>query len=288
MRPALAALCLAFAGCRPDLGPPESMVSGSRILAIRGDPPEARPGETVSYRALVVGPLGPLDAPLSWAFCASPRPLTENNAVSAACLEGGRLIPDPSSAPTPTDACQLFGPDPPPGGLRPRAPDPTGGFSQPVRVRLDALSAFRLERVTCELPDAPLEVAIDLARRYRPNQNPSLAPLAAGVDGRPVPLDAIPAGATVTLSTGWAAGDAETFVMFDPASASLVERQERLTVAWFSTAGALLGEVTGGVDGVSETTWQAPATAGIVWVWVVLRDDRGGVDFAGHALRIPG
>lgn len=36
------------------------------------------------------------------------------------------------TAPLPLDACARFGPDPPPGNARPRYPDATGGFYQPL------------------------------------------------------------------------------------------------------------------------------------------------------------
>lgn len=44
--------------------------------------------------------------------------------------------------------------------------------------------------------------------------------------------------------------------------------------------------ITGAAGAGSETTWRAPFTAGRAWVWAVLRDDRGGVDFGGLALEI--
>ena len=202
MRATLAlALGISALGCRPDLGDPESLLTSTRILAVRGNPPEAAPGGDVSYDALVASPSGTVEDPqLAWAFCAAPKPLTENDAVSAACLgDAVRPIGEPAAAidaATPPDACQLFGPDPPPGGFRPRDPDDTGGFYQPVRVRLGALIAFALERVTCDLPNAPVDAAIELKKRYVANHNPKLVPLVATVDGAPVALDHVPAGAS--------------------------------------------------------------------------------------------
>ena len=289
---ALAPLLL---GCAPDLGDPESLVTGPRILALRGDPAESAPGDAVSYRALVATPAGSLPAPaLAWAFCASPAPLTENDAVSTACLGSGvRALGGPSttaSAATPLDACALFGPDTPPGGFRPHDPDATGGFYQPVRAELGELTAFRLERVTCNLPDAPIAVAVELAQRYHPNRNPTLAALTTAVGGAAVPLDQIPAGASVALTTGWGAGDAESYVMFDPDTSAIVDRREALRVSWFVTGGTLTDEVTGRAEDdpavTTSTTWLAPAAPGVVHLWLVLRDSRGGGDFAGYDLEV--
>lgn len=292
---ALSLLALMALGCQPNLGEPLSRIAETRILAVRADPPEAKPGAVVRYQALVGRAEGSIaDPAIAWSFCASPKPLTENDAVSTACLgEGVRPIGGPGGAieaKLPLDACALFGPDPPPGGFRPRDPDATGGFYQPVRARLGSLTAFALTRVTCNLPDAPIDVAIALEKRYRANENPKLAQLSASIDGAEIALDRVPAGARVLLKTGWSEGDAETYAMFDPGPAAIVARREALRVSWFVTAGEITDEVTGrGEDdhGLTTTTvWQAPATAGAVHVWLVLRDSRGGVDFAAHAIEV--
>lgn len=282
-------------GCQPELGDPVSLVTGSRVLAIVAEPAEVKPGEVVHWRALAASGRGTIEDPeILWSFCASPKPLTENDAVSTACLgDGVRPISGPAGAieaSMPLDACALFGPDAPPGGFRPRDPDATGGFYQPVRARLGGLTAFALTRVTCNLPNAPIDVAIELEKRHSPNRNPTLAPLSASIDGAPVGLADVPAGARVRLETGWSEGDAETYAMFDPGSATIVERREALRVSWFVTAGELDDEVTGrGADDpalTTATTWRAPATRGAVHLWLVLRDGRGGVDFASYDIEV--
>lgn len=289
-------LCaVSLSGCAPDLGDPASRVDAPRVLAIRADPPEVKPGEEVSYRALVAGPEGTVESPaLVWSFCASPKPITEDNAVSAACL-GDEVIPvgGPSAgveAAIPIDACAIFGPDPPPGGLRPRDPDVTGGFYQPVRARAAGLTAFARSRIVCNLPSAPVDVAADLAKRYRVNENPRIGTLRATAGGAEIDLDHVPVGARVRLSAGWRAEDAESFLMFDPDAARIVERREALWISWFATAGDLADEQTGRAEDdpalTTETTWDAPQVAGAVHLWLVLRDSRGGVDFAGYDLTV--
>jgi hypothetical protein len=296
MRPILLlTLPAAALGCVPVVGDPVSLVTGQRLLAVRGDPPEVAPGATVSYRALVASPAGTVADPLlAWAFCAAPTPLTDNDPVSPACL-GSAVLPIAGPAPTasaatPNDACSLFGPDPPPGSLRPHDPDATGGFYQPVRVELGALRAFYGERVPCPLPDAPTAASVALAQGYVDNRNPALLPLAASAGGKGIALDRIPAGSAVQLTTGWGAADAEMYLMYDPATAEVVTRREALSVSWFATGGAFAAEVTGSAEDdpatTTATTWTAPADPGVVHAWLVLRDSRGGVDFAAYDITV--
>src|SRR5690242_4212809 len=76
-----------LASCKPDLGQRESLITRTQGIAIRGEPPEAKPGETVKYSLLVATPDGPIAQPVaSWAYCATSKLLTENGAASAACL----------------------------------------------------------------------------------------------------------------------------------------------------------------------------------------------------------
>lgn len=288
---------MSLAACRPEIGDPESLITTTRILAVRSDPAETKPGDAASYSALIASPDGPVTEPaLHWAYCKAPKPLTENNAVSTFCL-GDAVEPlSAASGPTittsmPADACSLFGPDTPPGDLRPRDPDVTGGFYQPLRVELGGLIAFGLERVTCNLPNAPIDIAIDLAEHYKSNQNPSLTPLSAtSSGGSAVLLDQIPRGARVHLEAGWAPDDAEMYPAFDPAAQTIVERREALRVSWFVTGGALDSDVTGrSGDDYSITSandWVAPDAPGEVYLWIVLRDERGGVDFDEYDLLV--
>lgn len=283
-------------GCLPDPGAPASLLTGPRLLAVRAEPPEAKPGAAVTYEALVLDAVGArAETSVRWAFCASPRPLTETNSVSSACLDDAGVRPIAGSgasttATTPADACALFGPDPPPGGFRPRDPDVTGGFYQPVRVEALGLVAFDRERITCNLPNAPVDAAIELQQRYLANTNPTLTPLVARVDGALVALEKIPAGASVRFEVGWSEGDAEAYPMFDPGAQRIVDRREALRVAWFATTGKLAAEVTGRSEGElavsTGNAWDAPSTPGTTKLWLVLRDSRGGLDFAGYDLRV--
>src|SRR5206468_1568139 len=99
-----------------------------------------------------------------------------------------------------------------------------------------------------------------------------------------VGLDRIPAGARVTLASGWSDADSERYVTFDLASQSLADRREAMRVSWFATGGTFDTDRTGRAEEdlatVTENTWTAPSSAAKVHVWIVLRDSRGGLDFA--------
>lgn len=82
---------------------------------------------------------------------------------------------------------------------------------------------------------------------------------------------------------------AERYLNFDLGSESLVDVREGINVAWFATAGSFDNDRTGNVGTDLATTsdngWTAPPSGTSVHMWVVLRDDRGGVAWAGYALQ---
>ena len=294
----LLVLAAAVAACRPELGDRESLVTTTRVLAVKSEPAEARPGEVARYELLVATPEGPIASPAAgFAFCATPKRLTDNGAVSSACLGDSGVRPIASGAPVasaaiPADACFLFGPEVSSADLRPRDPDVTGGFYQPVRVLVaggDA-PAFGATRVRCAVASAGAEVAAELARSYVANRNPTLLPLAATTAGAPAALDAVPAGAPVLLRAAWPEGDAEAYVALDVASQRVLPRRESMRVSWFSTGGAFEEDRTGRGEeereSFTENRWTAPSSPGEVHLHAVLRDSRGGVAFASVRVRV--
>jgi hypothetical protein len=79
-------------------------------------------------------------------------------------------------------------------------------------------------------------------------------------------------------------GGSEPFAYLDPESHTLVDRHEAMRVSWFTTGGTIDKDHTGNLEAEfaqtsSDNTWTAPAEPGPVFLWVVLRDDRGGVDW---------
>jgi hypothetical protein len=216
-----------------------------------------------------------------WAQCLSPKPPTEDNAVSAACLSNGMFadlgIAASVTAALPMNACDLHGPGIASTEFRPRDADPSGGYYQPVRADLvdGSLISFGLSRITCKLPTAPFAIANRYDREYVANRNPVIAA------SSPAPATIVAAGSDVELSVAWTADVAEPYLYFDTLAQDLVVRREAMRVSWFATAGAI--DVDATAVGESDdrlsvsTTWHAPDEPGPATLWYVLRDSRGGI-----------
>ncbi len=79
-------------------------------------------------------------------------------------------------------------------------------------------------------------------------------------------------------------------MVYNIQTASLSPQREAMRVSWFATAGAFEHDVTGRAADdpalTADNDWVAPTTAGPVHLWLVLRDSRGGVDFAEYELDV--
>lgn len=266
--------------CVPDLGERDSLVTETTIIAIRGEPPDVEPGAKVHFDVLVATPEGPIAAPIArWDYCAAAKRLTENGSVSASCLFDPGVSPiaaGPSTVDTtiPANACNVFGPRTLRQDDRPRDPDITGGYYQPLRVIVGGKVGFGFERVACGAPLAPADVVDDFGKRYHANRNPTLDPIALPTATR---------GARVVLRASWPADAPETFPVYDVENKVLVDHRESMRVSWFATAGTFDADRTGRdeteTELFTENGWTAPKTARAVHFYVVLRDPRGGTAF---------
>jgi len=84
---------------------------------------------------------------------------------------------------------------------------------------------------------------------------------------------------------------AESYGYVDPTTGELAARHESMRVAWFATAGEFEDDHTGRAEAdfatpSSDNVWQAPSKAGLVFMWVVLRDARGGSDWQSFQLQV--
>lgn len=296
----LALLGCAALGCKPGVGQPISLVTDYKLLAVYGEPAEARPGASVTYAYLLASPTGTVgSADTIWDICTTPKPPAESNSVSSACMgipDGGAPTLDQTyTAPIPTKACQLFGPIAPPAvsgqpAVRPRDPDSTGGYYLPVQLWLPdlatgALSGFAFERISCNLASASSDIIAQYNSTYVANVDPGIdhTDLVDGA-GNLLSLDAgtqsVPAGMVMTVQATFAAGSAETFPYYDVATVSLVQQQESLHMSWFVSGGSFEHDRTGVAAGDPSTStsnqWTAPTTPGTYYMWLVLRDSRGG------------
>jgi hypothetical protein len=83
---------------------------------------------------------------------------------------------------------------------------------------------------------------------------------------------------------------AERYLLFDPERRGFAEKREAITVSWYATGGAFASDRTGR-DGdderrTSENAWTAPDAEGETRLWIVLRDDRGGVGWQSYRVRV--
>lgn len=287
----LAALLLLGSGCLPELDESRSLITAPRLIAVVAEPPEARPDEAVTLTAVVVDPDGSQAAPrITWSLCLTPKLPTENGAVSPACLGTDvEALGPPSSklkVRMPTDACQRFGPDVPPAlpgqpPGRPRDPDATGGYYQPVRAELDGKLSILLTRLRCNLAGASLDVAQEYSQRYRDNRNPTLTSVTFTRGSMALDPAHLAAGDPVNLTATWSDASVEVFPVLDLQTGILVEQREAIQLSWYVTRGQLDMERTGRDPEEearwSQNTWTTPTEPGPVHLWVVLRDSRGGV-----------
>lgn len=315
-----AALALLGAGCAPQVPDDSSIVSGPEVLAVQATPAEGPLGATFVMTPLYVDANGARDASgLDWAMCLRQKPLGDPGPIDPGCFAdtapGLQPLGTASSvtATIPQDACQLFGPDSPPPqpgqpSARPTDPDTTGGFYLPVRVKSPEGQWFAvLERVACAPSGLTQSVYVAFTDGYQDNANPSILDVAiVGAGGGATPIAEDGAGATPTpvgrgqhlaMQVDWPAcsgtgpcGGAEDYIAIDPITKQLDARRESMVASWFATTGAFDVDRSGRAETDLATNaangWTAPATAGLVHMWVVLRDARGGVGWASLTLDV--
>ena len=287
----LALLCVlpVAAACVPEVGEPPSAVSRTRVLGVSFEPAEARPGEPFVAKALVVGPDGELDDPsIAWAACVAPKRPTDSGSVTPLCIDGPWAIPLATGATVegevPDYACGNLGPESPPGEYRPPDPDKTGGFYMPVRAIVEDETAFGMLRLRCKLTNVPVDVAAELNERWTPNRNVG-----------PVEVTIVPRGpGSFEIRARVAATSAETYELYDVAEDRAVTQRERL-IASFYSAGIDVTPSRVEIDPdrledemlVARATATGPADLAEASVWVVVRDDRGGVAWSGGPVAPP-
>ncbi|HEY4157581.1 MAG TPA: hypothetical protein VGM29_05770, partial [Polyangiaceae bacterium] len=98
-------------------------------------------------------------------------------------------------------------------------------------------------------------------------------------------------GCPADCSTPHGCQGAEPYAYLDPLSHQIVDRHETIRVSWFSTAGDFADDHTGRTEQefaltTSDDSWTAPSAQGSVFMWVVLRDARGGIDWKSFRLEV--
>lgn len=288
------ALVLTSASCVPDFGPASQLNETVQVLAVRAQPPEVVPGESVRLDALIHWPGDSPD--YLWLVCVPSAADTLETCVSNRLGAGGVLLPLCASAPG-ASLCYA-------------SRDATALYTVAMDIELDeeGRSSIFVELVVGDDVDSE-----DCVRAYRDldpparclvavkrlavsvqsaNVNPALRPLE--VDGQPVDATSLvtldPAGGegddlAVDLSVRVVGQTVDELGGDDPADPP---GEARLPVAWYTTCGSInedTGNVVcqpplaGEVDPTCEpvtAVWK-PKTSGECTVHVTVRDGRGGV-----------
>lgn len=84
---------------------------------------------------------------------------------------------------------------------------------------------------------------------------------------------------------------AETYLWANAETRTVSDRREGISAAWYATAGSFTDDQTGRTetdpDAVDTSNgWTAPASPGLVRLWIVLRDDRGGVGWEEYLVHV--
>lgn len=285
---------------------PESIIEDLRVLGMKAEPAELKPGETAALSALILDPSRP-NGPVTvlWIGCApDPFNLGRSACSDASALQdpttlvtGGKLPPGVSfiglnnraSYRTDPDLFSLLAAD------DPRRESGTVGQvlaiafadeSSPVPT-MQEISALFARVQAKQLKSVITLFRIKVSESTTRNTNPAISGFT--VEGK-----AHPAGAHVQvypvqkLELGVEAPDAafEPYVEVTPTTRE--DKTERLTSAWYSTAGrfkdlrvALRSEIKPTFTGPGNPEFPLdvipPRRAGTFWV--VLRDTRGGQDW---------
>lgn len=279
---------LLVTGCVPAFDNPAGFIDRTRILGVRSEPAEARPGEAVEWEVRWASP-GPgasntPPTPPQWAWCTQPRTAAERTAVSAECLDGEGLERTSGRGPVLTDACARFGPNTPPTTgdeppRRPADPDPSGGYYLPIRAFTPQDEVFGFVRIRCDLPGVTRAIFDEFEDRYRANQHPEISAFEAEPD--PDELGAW------TLRVRMTDKSTEPYVRYDQDLGEIVDETETLTAHWYTDAGRLGRGRSAVVDGVATVSWQPSAEQVEARLWVVVRDDRGGLDWTSTSVELP-
>jgi hypothetical protein len=274
---------LLCAACAPDFEDQPYLVEHAELLAVVAEPAEVRPGAEVVLTPVVAG-RRLVAGDLAYHFCTRAPDPADPRPVSEACLdeEGAPLKAGSQVARgnVPVEACARFGPDPIGSAFRPQDADSTGGFYQPIVVTGLGQTSVALLRITCPLPDAPIDLARQLQTSYVANQNPAGLRLEAAMGDGWGPFTSAVASAPIDIRVSWHAAARETYVWLPPDGTELENRKEGLRISWFMTSGSVAAATTAQSErdplDESGNTFNAPTHVGSQELWAVVHDDRGG------------
>ncbi|MCO4746542.1 MAG: hypothetical protein KC912_17235 [Proteobacteria bacterium] len=255
---------------------PSTLVDRTRVMAIQAEPPEAVPGQVVTFDVLLADPDGVIDLTV-WLACAEADGFgcdTDLSGLDDATPEelaaAGVIGLQPFNDPVlqvPTDVLDALTED-----------EKQEGLGYTIQV-----AAFPTSDDTgAEIDFNDVEVAykrLVVSEANTPNHNPTLRDWR--VDGALTPAGSVvvvDAGQSYELSVLLAEGSVEDYEFIN-SSGVLENRTEQPYLAWYATSGTVGDEYTvplNGYDAPLESTWTAPDEAQEGRWYVVVRDRRGG------------
>lgn len=270
------ALC---GGCGDDFSP-YNEVEGFRLLAIQATPPELRPGERVELTALVVGD----DAPrFTWRWCAVTRGPGERHTCA---IQDGEIESELPNALLSTSTSATF--------AWPADPSVTDAFCDVAAQREAPNGAPRLDCAS-DRPELYLRLEIESAAGERVialhalplvlddaprNTNPHLDDVRVEVAGAMKPIEGARIDGEVQLELLVPEAAAETY-------GTNADDREILRATWFVTGGEtdamrtvfIPGDAAATFAALTRNAWTLPTAPRDVTLYLVLRDDRGGVSW---------
>jgi hypothetical protein len=280
---------LLLAGCSGEMDK-QSEVEKLRILAVSADPPEIRPGEGATFRALWADPGGKgREVDIAWMACAGPL---EAGAMCEPAMppvvkpasEGGDTFVIPS---TPDDILDALPPDIASLDLTVLLVACAGGHI-PEPETWSSLGGWDAD-VLCEGGEGIAAMkTVTISRSDTPNHNPEIEKLV--LNGKA--LEPVDDGgvAAVECTTDDGCPDAEVQAFLTKESFETYQAQglhgtetmsDQLYVSWFVVGGEADKTRTGAGDPGDplEMTWSLPDEGGDLTLYVVAHDTRGGVSW---------
>ena len=266
------------------------LVNRPRLLAVKPEPPEANPGDVVTFTALLADPTGEIES-VVWIACPPELSFGAGCALDfegldfedpAALAEAGVIGFEPLFAPVlvlPVDALDYVPEEDAASGvywmvqllgLPPGDPD-----AAPSDGNLDQLDFSSIESGHKRLV---------VSTSSDPNQNPEIV-------GVTIDDTVLPAGAVLEVDPfqeydfGIVLSDdsRQTFTHTLP-DGSQEERVEEPFIRWYATSGVVFADTT--LDPVLNTTWEAPDSGEEGSLWSVVRDRRGGMTWIEQPFRV--
>jgi hypothetical protein len=307
LRPALSVVSLALlaiTGCGGEDFDPYNRVNSLRVLAIASDPASPGSSETATLTPLIYASLDDPPLHFAWSWCPLAAPIPA----------GGECMVDEAEF---AQLAMRSGVNLPPYDLGSEATAQFSNVFDPALLaQLCAQSVEGLALVNCEhgfpiqirltVTSAKDEVVAVRTLRLRfgeiePNTNPAIAAIRATLPAEgqlelaepsegTEPEVTLPRRESTTIIADISESEAETY------QSAGEQARERLLVTWFVETGSTKYEHTSfdeGVQPIEETVenrWEPervsdypPNTARL---WVVVRDDRGGVGWRSAAVRL--